>query len=543
MVLFLPRATARFATRQADALDRLTPFGERGGYLVIALVLLVSFFTAGYFVVYWRHADMDFMVTYSALVMNDGLPQYFFDHPGYLTILSVESWFRLLHALGLLDAARLSAIPPATDAGAFDAAMTSAVRAARIVSLLTALAMCGIFAALIRRVVSDWRVAQLATAAFAFSGGLQFEMRVLRTELIAGPAVIFALLVLVTAARKASAARPLLCGLVALSCMIALDNKVQAIFLIAALPVLLLPFGANGSVAFWRNARSALPAIAVLLAAAAFLAWLASPLIAAGFDPANMAAMGLQPLLPQTRGLYQITLVSWLLAAAIAYALVWRVSLFELIAAVLAAIAGAALGLCLLYIQYNASNAVAVMNPIELLLSFGEREAGGLDHSLGGLTALAFSQIGPLLAHYTFVLHPSPRPTIFLIWLIVPGIIYAWRRGERPTALQAMALMLAASAIDVIDLRRGLKNEYFILSDPLIIIAGALLLDALTDLRTARWAYPIGVALVIAHLAVGQAEPAKFAMQRSGPESICEFSGQIMPKLPLPWCLGPPRRS
>jgi hypothetical protein len=104
-------------------------------------------------------------------------------------------------------------------------------------------------------------------------------------------------------------------------------------------------------------------------------------------------------------------------------------------------------------------------------------------------------------------------------------------------------LMLAASAIDVIDLRRGLKNEYFILTDPLIIIAGALLLDVLTDLRTAKWAYPIGLALVIAQLGVGQAEPVKFAMQRSGPESICEFSGQIMPKLPLPWCLSPPRRS
>jgi hypothetical protein len=421
--------------------------------------------------------------------------------------------------------------------------MTSAVRAARLVSLFTALAACGLFGFLIRRVVTDWRIALLATTAFAFSGGLQFEMRILRTELIAGPAVIFAFLILVIAARRAGVARPLMCGLAALLCVIALDNKVQAIFLIAALPVLLLPFGASGSVAFWRNARSALPAIAVLLAAAAILAWLVHPLIAAGIDPANMAAMGLQPLLPQVPGLYQIVLAIWLLLGATAYAVIWRVSLFEVIAVVLAAIAGAALGLCLLYIQYNASNAVAVMNPIELLLSFGEREAGGLDHSLGGLVALAFSQIGPLIARYTFVLHPSPRPTIFLIWLIVPGIICAWRRGERQVALQAVMLMLAASAIDVIDLRRGLKNEYFILTDPLIIIAGALLLDVLTDLRTAKWAYPIGLALVIAQLGVGQAEPVKFAMQRSGPESICEFSGQIMPKLPLPWCLSPPRRS
>src|SRR5665213_2699888 len=106
-----------------DAFDRLTFLGWSGGLMAIVVGLAASFFLYGYALVYWRNADMDFMVIYNALVLNDGKPQLFFDHTAYITILSVKSWFQLLHALGLLDAWSLSAIPPASDVPAFDAAM------------------------------------------------------------------------------------------------------------------------------------------------------------------------------------------------------------------------------------------------------------------------------------------------------------------------------------------------------------------------------------------------------------------------------------
>jgi len=79
---------------------------------------------------------------------------------------------------------------------------------------------------------------------------------------------------------------------------------------------------------------------------------------------------------------------------------------------------------------------------------------------------LLLDGVASVLARYSFVLHPSPRPTVFLIWLIVPGIVYAWRRGERQAAIQALMLLLAAIGIDVLDVRRGLKSEYFIFTDP-----------------------------------------------------------------------------
>ena len=121
-----------------DAFDRLTFLGWRGGLAAIVAGLAVSFFLFGFAVIYWRNADMDFMVIYSALAMNDGKPQQFLDHTAYLTILSIKSWFQLLHGFGLFDAYTLPAIPSAANASAFDAAMTSVVRAARVLAFLIA---------------------------------------------------------------------------------------------------------------------------------------------------------------------------------------------------------------------------------------------------------------------------------------------------------------------------------------------------------------------------------------------------------------------
>jgi hypothetical protein len=132
------------------------------------------------------------------------------------------------------------------------------------------------------------------------------------------------------------------------------------------------------------------------------------------------------------------------------------------------------------------------------------------------------------------VLQPSARPTVFLTWLILPGIVYFRRRGERLAAL--LALTAAAIGIDALNVRRGLKIEYSIFTDPLIVLAGAILLERLGELRFHKWAFPIAAGLVALHVTVGQASPVKDAMERSGPEPICEWNQFYMPLIPVPWC-------
>ncbi|WP_256807083.1 hypothetical protein [Bradyrhizobium sp. Bra64] len=519
-----------------DPLDRLTPFGWRGGLIVILGLTLLSFLLCGYFIVYWRNADMDFMVVYNALALNDGGKRAFFDHPADLTILSVEAWFRLLHQLRLLEAWTLSAIPPASNGPSFDAAMTSAVRAARVAALLTATGLLFLFAALARRIGGDLRVATCGVFAFAFSGGFQMHLRILRSEMIAAGFCIAALMLLIVAARRATIYRPLLVGLAAWLCVLGLQNKVQAILLIAALPVLVIPFGnsASASVGFWRSgsgATLAATATAALGICAALLAW---PLAAAGLDPVAASAAGLKPLLLGRFGTYQIGLAGWFVGWTIAFAGIWRVSLLETVAAMCALVIGASLATLTLYIQYDVTALVVVFNPIEKMLMYVD--APDASTSVQGAAGLILTGVLGVLKRYTFVLFTSPRPTVFLTWLIFPGIILAWRQCKHQVAVQAAFMMLAAIAIDAIGVRRGLKLEYFVFTDPLIILAGMVLLNELADMRVSRWTFPIGAALIGLHVGISQAEPLKMALKRSGPESICEWRPTYMPELSLPWC-------
>jgi hypothetical protein len=527
---------------RSDAFDRLTFLGWSWSLIAIIAGLAASFLLYGYAVIYWRNADMDFMVIYSALAMNAGKPQQFLDHTAYLTILTTKSWFALLHQLGLLDAWSLPAIPPASDAAAFDAAMTQAVRVGRVLAFLIAAGSVLIFAGLSRLMLRDWRVALLATLAFALSGGIAVHSRILRSELVAACPVIFALMILIAVGRRATIARPLGLAAAAALSMLGLENKVQAILMIGALPIMILPFGSekSPSLAFWSTAGGWLVAcLAAVLAAAS--GWAAWPLVATGFDRALLDAAQFHPLLLNRFGVYQLALLLLIVGCMIAYAAIWRVVAAETLASVFAVAAGASIALLALNVAYNTSNVIAGVNPLEKMLIFADADTAkaAAGSSIAAIVLLLLEGLGSVLARYSFVLHSSPRPTVFLIWLIVPGIVYAWRRGERQAALQALMLLLGAVGIDLLNVRRGLKAEYFIFTDPLIILSGAILLDSLPDLRVHRRAFAVLAILLGLHIAVGQAEPIKYAFMRRGPESVCDWRPYYMPLLPLPWCPAP----
>lgn len=518
-----------------DALTRLTPLGARGSLAAIVAGLVACFFAFAYFMVYWRNADMDLIVVHNALAINDGREQIYFDHPAHLLIWATASWLKLLHALGLVKHTALATLPASSDVAAFDAALTEAVRAGRLLALVLGVAAVAGFAALMRRIVDDWRIVALATFALAFSGGIAIHIGRLRSEMIAAMLTVAALLILVPAARRASAWRPALLGLAAFLCVAALSSKVHAILLIGAFPVLLLPFGGAGSesTAQWRSFATSRLYLAALLAAAILSLTAAMPLIREGLDPRSAALIGMTPFIKLPFGVISAAILAWLAAGMIVFARVWRVSAPETAGALLAVAAGAALGLCVLWIGHHPFNAAAVMNPLERMLSWvtyaGVIRSDALGSSLVG-------DIGLVLSRYTYILAPSSRPTVFLVWLIVPAAVYAWRRRDRQLALQALILVAVAFAIDTLGMRRGLKAEYWIFTDPLIILAGALLLERLAPFHRHRFALPIGLVLIAAHLVVSQSGPARTAMLKRPPTPICEWNHYYLPLIPLHFC-------
>src|SRR5262249_15058928 len=234
----------------------------------------------------------------------------------------------------------------------------------RILPFLSATACVLIFLGLMRAVVPDWRVALIATNAFAFSGGVAVHSRILRSEFLAAMPVIFALLILIAVGRRAGIARPLAVGLAAALCMLGLENKVQAILLIGVLPLAILPFGSRegASVAFWRGTPLAWFAAAVAAAAAGLALNAAWPLLATGFNRTLLEAAEFHPLLMGRYGVYQVALLALTGACMIAYAAIWRVSVTETLASMFAMAAGAGIALLLLNLDYDTSNVIAVAN-------------------------------------------------------------------------------------------------------------------------------------------------------------------------------------
>src|SRR5262249_23019343 len=221
-------------------LDRLVPLSWRGELLLICGGMLASVMVAGMWWPDWRIADMDFWGGYKPLLLHDRLPQEYFDHPGYFSILFLTWWLRALHALGILNVVTLSGIPPVGDIAAFTNAWLRATQAGRVLSLLYGMGFTVSFAYLLRAWVRDWRVAALGAFLLAYSGGMAMEMRIMRTELL--PAWFFTcalLMLLIVAKRGERWWRPAVVGMASLLITLAMLNKIQFLFLICALPIVM----------------------------------------------------------------------------------------------------------------------------------------------------------------------------------------------------------------------------------------------------------------------------------------------------------------
>jgi hypothetical protein len=489
-----------------------------GSVALIVAGLVVLFFAFGFWWPYWRIFDMDFWMVYEAWLFNDGLPQEWFDHPGYLTILLLGQWYDLLHHIGLLDVHALSGLPALpTETGH---AWVAAVRAGRVQALLISIAFVIGFGALLWRLIGDWRIAILATFLLAYSGGLAIQSRIIRTELIAAGGVFIALLMLLIAARTPRAMwRPFVVGLAACCATLGLVNKVQVIFLICALPIVVLPFGCRSEEppAFWQSSRLAWPANALIAVCAVLLAIPAASLVWLGISQAS--SIGMEPIMLKF-GVYQAIIALWSVGSMIAFAIWWRVAWPETFAAMMCVLAGISLALLSLDIRYNPQNVIAVVNPLEQLLQYAKMSNAQIDTGAGAVKEL-IQNIGIILVTRTFILDSSARPTIFLEWFVIAAAFFAWKDGNRMLVARVGVLMCVAWGIDVLSTARGLKQQYFILSEPLVVIATALLLANLPWLRAHPRAYQVSFLLIAVHVVLGQAEPVKQTFRTSIPFEFC----------------------
>jgi hypothetical protein len=512
--------------------------GWKMSLVAIAAGMAVSLLLIGFSMPYWKIADQDLPLAYNGLLLNDGRAQEYFEHTGYLYQLLLAAWYRLLHGFGLLPVHALSELPPSTDVAAFDRAWQQIVEAGRVLSLLLGIAFVWVYATLVRRLVGDWRIAVMAAIALAWSGGVAMHIRIMRTELLSAALVTSALLLILVAARARRFRRIVYIGLPGLCASLAIVTKVQALLPALAIPSIALAFGQTppADVRAPNVARGWILAMSAVVVAI-IVAYPAINLLAQGMAAVTTTY---RPIGGGLSGIYQWLIALWVAAAMVAYAVVYRVALPDTVAAMAALVVGLGLGLLSLDILYQPRNIVAVANPVEHMFTFAASGASTLVHESQMLTAafgLALAKgFAQSLAMHSFVFSTSARPTLLLEWFAIVGAVVLWRRGERRLPLQVGLLIVASWGLDAVFSLRSLQTPYFAYTDPLLILAAALVLAHLPDLQTRRWAQHAAIALLVIYVVWAHLEPVKAVLRHNQPQEVCVWLPAYTTKIEFPFC-------
>ena len=506
--------------------------------VALAAGMALSLLLVGFSMPYWKIADQDLPLAYNGLLLNDGRAQEYFDHTGYLYHLLLADWYRLLHWLGLLPVHALSEVPPATNVVAFDRAWQQLVEAGRVLSLMLGIAFVWVYAALVRRLVGDWRLAVMAAIALAWSGGVAMHIRIMRTELLSATLVTTALLLVLVAARGDAVRRGITIGLAGLCATLAIITKVQALLPALAIPMIALAFGqpapadAHAGPDAARRWTVALVAAVVAIA----VAYPAAGLLAQGM----VGVTAYRPIGGGLSGTYQWLIALWVAGAMAAYAVLYRVSLPDTIAALAALACGIGLGLLSLDIRYQPQNVIAVANPVEHMFASAALGDSPLVHEsqmLTGAFAAALAKgVLQALALHSFVFSTSARPTLLVEWFAIIGAIVLWRRGERRLPLQVGLLIVTAWVLDAVFSLRSLQTPYFAYTDPLLVLAAVLVLARLPELQTRRWAQHAAIALLMVYVVWAHLEPVKAVLRHNTPQAACAWLPAFTTKMEFPFC-------
>ncbi|PWC37499.1 phospholipid carrier-dependent glycosyltransferase [Azospirillum sp. TSO35-2] len=540
--------TPDLRTARPSLLDRVAAAPWWALCLGLAAAMALSVLLVGFRLPYWMHADQDLVLAYHGLLFGDGLPQEYFDHPGYGYFLVIDVWYRLLHGLGLLPVATLSALPPGADPAATAAAWQALVEAGRALSILLTAAFAVTYATLLRGLTGDRRVALLAGIVLAFGVGLTAQGRQMRTDLLSAGFVVTALLLVLQAVRplpgRGCGGRSVLqLALAGLLVGLAMVTKVQAVFLAMGIPVAAILFGRTGEDRTGLQGKTGATA-AVLVGLAVAAAVPAFGLVAAGLAGWGRAVY---PYTPVGGGLsgggYQGIVAGWVLLGILVHAGVHRVPPLRAVAGAAAVLLGLSLGLLALDLRWNEQNAIAVANFVEHMFVFTSWRHGaelqGQGQVVGeGTLALLLAGIGRTLAIRTIVLHPDNIPqTIIVEWFAIAGSVVLWRRGQRLAAVQALFLLLVAWGLEALFSLRGFQRAYAAYTDPLAVLSAAWVLTRLPGLldrpRPRRWILA-GVALVVV---AAHAWPVVESRRLPNPVTHCDWIPIYMPKVaPFPFC-------
>ncbi|HML14525.1 MAG TPA: hypothetical protein VK456_14560, partial [Xanthobacteraceae bacterium] len=93
-----------------------------------------------------------------------------------------------------------------------------------------------------------------------------------------------------------------------------------------------------------------------------------------------------------------------------------------------------------------------------------------------------------------------------------------------------------AWGLDAVFSLRSLQTPYFAYTDPLLILAAALVLAHLPELQTRRWAQNAAIGLLVVTVVWAHLEPVKAVLRHDAPQEACVWLPAHVTQIAFPFC-------
>jgi len=200
--------------------------------MLLALILVVAFSILpgifnDVFRPYLTHPDSDVIFPYWALMVNEGLPQDWYDHPAKYYILFLGYWYKILELVGLVDAVTLFQLQSFAD---IEPPLERLVIGGRLFALVIIGTFAGVVFFAFRILFGGLFIPTVFTLLFSVSPGIDLHASLLRSEALSSLFVFVVFTLLVHSVRNPNAVyNGMKLAAASFFALLAVETKVNAV--------------------------------------------------------------------------------------------------------------------------------------------------------------------------------------------------------------------------------------------------------------------------------------------------------------------------
>ncbi len=436
--------------------------------LFLVGVYAVIYLIADYHGIFRRitaYSDQDIILAYNALLFNEGLPQQYFDHTGYVYFLILSTWLKALHVLGLLP---ISSLGELTYSQSSYGDLEQVIFAGRYLSIVLSSLLATVLFFGMRRFTGSSLIAGMVTLTFVISPGLSFQVLMMRTELPAFLFVLTAFFLGVTPPGKPSYSGHWMLFGTAFFATLGMMTKVQIVPFAVAFPILFLIFTffdqrPEKKSAGWESPRNPeLAAIALFAVSVPAQLMIWSQVFLPGVEKSTIG------------GWYQVMVALTVIGATVFYSVFLRLKINQVFLRLAIVCSGISVAVYFNFFYHNVENTYILANFFEHMSNFTGLNRLNI-YSGGESVQWLVNRFGNGLLYAIErnfdVTRISDRPFVLLYWFVLVGGGGALIRRDNKIAAISFGLLILTIGMESFTFLRGAGDYYRIFNEVWVLIA------------------------------------------------------------------------